>query len=120
MAGEPRHTIRGLRRLAEEQPDWSRLADDAVATILVYQQLDERIFYLMNNIRRLLEQVGKRARCRTCGKEIWWVQLRSGMVGPYQADGLNHGAGCHGDLDKGETSCGSSSSTAHGPSQSED
>jgi hypothetical protein len=106
--------------LAEEHPDWSGLADEAVATILVHQQLDERIAYLMNNIRRLLEQVGKRARCRTCNKEIWYVQLRSGMVGPYQADGLNHGADCHGDMDKGGSACSSSSNRTPGPAPSED
>lgn len=120
MSGEVRHVIRGLRKVAEDHPDVDKLMDQAVAELLTFQMIDERIGYVMNNVRRLLEQVGKRGKCRTCGQEIWYVQLRTGMVGPYQADALNHGAGCHGDLNKGAEPCLNSSDPTPGPSQSED
>jgi hypothetical protein len=49
---------------------------------------------LKNNVRRLLDQVGDKGKCRGCDAEIWWVKLRSGKVGPYTAEGLNHFADC--------------------------
>ena len=127
MSGDTAHTIRALQRLAEEHPEWADLLRVAIDDLYGYQgaeqyheaQANQRISYLMNNLRRLLEQVGKRARCKACGKEIWYVQLRSGMVGPYQADGLNHGAAPP-DLDKGAAPCGSSSSQRPGRAPSED
>ncbi len=105
---------------ADEYPPMTKLHAAAAEELLHLQMLEGRIGTVMNNIRRLLEQVGRRSRCKTCNKEIWYVQLRSGMVGPYQADALNHGAGCEDDdLNKGGPPCGTSSDPTPGPGPSE-
>lgn len=49
---------------------------------------------LMQNIRRLLDQIGERSTCKGCGQAIWWVQHRNGKRAPYTPAGLNHFADC--------------------------
>lgn len=125
MSGDTKDMVHALHSAALDGGPRADLLNAAADEMLELQAVDEmyqnvapRLSFLMNNLRRLLEQVGKRSRCKVCNREIWYVQLRSGMVGPYQADGLNHGAGCHGDLNKGEPPCGSSSNPPPGPGPS--
>lgn len=49
---------------------------------------------LLANIYRLLHQIGDRANCAGCGKEIWWVTHKNGKAAPYTSEGLNHFADC--------------------------
>lgn len=42
----------------------------------------------------LLDNVGVRAACRGCDREIIWVRHKNGKQAPYDADGINHFATC--------------------------
>jgi len=57
-------------------------------------QLDSENKALKTNVRRLLDQVGGKGRCKACNADIWWVKLKSGRMAPYTAEGLNHFADC--------------------------
>ena len=42
----------------------------------------------------LLDNVGVRAACRGCDREIIWVRHKNGKQAPYDADGINHFSTC--------------------------
>lgn len=50
--------------------------------------------WLLENIKRLLKQVGREGKCKGCDREIWWVEHNSGKAAPYTNEALNHFADC--------------------------
>ena len=54
----------------------------------------EKIAWLQSNINLLLNQISKSSNCHGCGKEIYWITLKSGKKAPYTPEALNHFADC--------------------------
>ena len=55
---------------------------------------ENRIIYLLRNVERLLNQIGNQAKCRGCGRDIWWITHANGKKAPYTFEALNHFADC--------------------------
>lgn len=60
------------------------------------EELLAHLDQLRVNVRRLLDVVGGRAQCRSCGAEIWFVKTKAGKSAPYTAEALSHFADCPG------------------------
>lgn len=46
------------------------------------------------NVEKLLDMIGGRGSCRSCGARIWWVGMRSGKLNPFNGDATSHFATC--------------------------
>jgi len=67
----------------------------AEAGLINEETMNESILWkLKGNIEKLLDQLGDRAICKGCGRQIWWVTHRNGKKAPYTNEALNHFADC--------------------------
>lgn len=49
---------------------------------------------LLRNTIVLLDQVGDKSTCHSCGVAVWFVKHRNGRLGIYEADGISHFSRC--------------------------
>lgn len=57
-------------------------------------RVEAAIEKIKSQIRRLLDQVGRRTACSGCGRTIWFVRTAAGKQAPYTDEALNHFADC--------------------------
>ena len=58
------------------------------------EQVCEELKQVKTNGKRMLDMIGDRGRCKSCGAEIWWLKSKTGKAMPFTEALVSHFSDC--------------------------